>query len=136
MSIRNEDRHGLSNLRHEEVKPFDKYHIPPLLIFFMVMPVFYYIVKIINSDEQLRDQQQRNLLLAMRKTQKAIEYGEDEISSSEELTMASSQFQSVIQKQKSKEQKTLSDIKEKYLTDGMARKAKEKVDISNLINKQ
>lgn len=72
----------------------------------------------------------------MRKTQKAIEYGEDEITSSEELTLASSQFQNVIQKQKGREQQVLSDLKEKFLTDGLSKKAKEKVDISKLINKQ
>jgi len=37
MSIRNEDRHGLSNLQHERVKAFDKFHIPPWLVFALVL---------------------------------------------------------------------------------------------------
>mgnify|MGYP006103740141 CR=1 FL=1 len=32
MSIKNEDRHGLANLKHEEVKPLDRLHVPPFLV--------------------------------------------------------------------------------------------------------
>jgi len=33
MSIRNEDRHGLSNLVHDEVKVLDRIHWPAWLVF-------------------------------------------------------------------------------------------------------
>ena len=40
MSIRMEDRHGLSNLKHERVKPLDKMHFPPWLAMLLVgMPL-------------------------------------------------------------------------------------------------
>jgi len=44
MSIKNEDRHGLSNLLHERVKVLDKLHVPPLLIFAMfIVPAIVFI---------------------------------------------------------------------------------------------
>ena len=36
MSIKNEDRHGLAHLQHDDVKILDKLHVPPWLIFAIV----------------------------------------------------------------------------------------------------
>jgi curved DNA-binding protein CbpA len=45
MSIRNEDRHGLSNLVHEETKIFDKIHFPPFLaIVIITIPVLMFLM--------------------------------------------------------------------------------------------
>ena len=74
-------------------------------------------------------------MLAMKKTQDAIEYGEDEITGSEELTIASTQYKQVVEKRRIKEESALEDIKSKYLTDRLTRKAREKVNITDLINK-
>tara|TARA_B110000285_G_C14923902_1_gene513968 strand:- start:94 stop:228 length:135 start_codon:yes stop_codon:yes gene_type:complete len=41
----------------------------------------------------------------------------------------------VVEKRRIKEESALQDIKEKYLTDGLSRKAREKVNITDLINK-
>ena len=49
--------------------------------------------------------------------------------------MESTQFKSVIEKRKTREQNTLQNIKRTYLTDGLAEKAREKVDIAKVINK-
>ena len=44
MSIRNEDRHGMSNLMHERVKSLDKIHFPPYLIIgLFVVPVLVFV---------------------------------------------------------------------------------------------
>lgn len=74
------------------------------------------------------------MLLAMKKTQDAVEYGEDEISGSEELAVASTQYKQVVEKKRINEERVLDDIKSKYLTDGLSRKAREKVNITDLIN--
>ena len=70
MSIKNEDRHGLANLQHERVKPFDKAHISPIAIIFIVLgPIAYFIVKKVSEDEESLNQlHQRNIMLAMKKT--------------------------------------------------------------------
>ena len=137
MSIRNEDRHGLSNLQHERVKTLDKLHFPPLLIFgVIVVPALVFIYqRVMLEDESIQKLQEKNLLLAVKKTQEIIEYGENEVSASEQLTMASSQFKEVVEKRKLKEQRVLSDIKKNYLSDGVGQKARDKVDISSIINK-
>ena len=49
--------------------------------------------------------------------------------------MESTQFKTVIEKTKSREQKTLANIKRTYLTDGLVEKAREKIDIAGVINK-
>jgi hypothetical protein len=36
MSIRNVDRHGIANLKHDPVKPLDRFKIPPFLIYFII----------------------------------------------------------------------------------------------------
>ena len=70
MSIRNVDRHGLDNLRRDFTKPLDKLKIPPILLYIVViLAVFYVIALLIEKDEtNLKNLQQRNLLLAMKKT--------------------------------------------------------------------
>ena len=80
MSIRNEDRHGLSNLQHERVKSFDKLHVPPFLIFLLVgIPVVYCFSVMQESDEDSSELMRKKALLkAVRKTQKITEYGEEE----------------------------------------------------------
>jgi hypothetical protein len=54
----------------------------------------------IQDGDSVKKLQERNLLLAMRKTQDAIEYGEDEISGSEELAIASTQYKEVVEKRR------------------------------------
>ena len=70
MSIRNVDRHGLENLRHEPVKPLDRLHIPPYMIYLVVFSVIVYGFYLIDNQEELKFQNlaRRNLLLAMRRT--------------------------------------------------------------------
>ena len=99
MSIRKEDRHGLANLEHERTKPLDKYHFPPWLLFAMVgIPVFMVLAQLwANQDGSIEELHQRNLLLAMKKTQEKVIYGEDEITGGEELTMASTQYKEVVE---------------------------------------
>ena len=80
MSIKNEDRHGMSSLKHERVKAFDKLHIPPGIAYMLVgFPiVMFFASKYINEEEELSDLRERNTLLAMRKTQIKRDQGEDE----------------------------------------------------------
>jgi hypothetical protein len=40
----------------------------------------------------------------------------------------------VVQKKRQREERVLQDIKSKYLTDGISKKARDKVDIQKLIN--
>jgi hypothetical protein len=122
MSIKNEDRLGLANLQHERVKTLDKLHVPPILVFaLLIVPAIVFISqRVLLEDEAIEKLQEKNLLLAVKKTQQQIEYGEDEITGSEELTIASTQFKEVVEKRKAKEQRILSDIKKTYLTDGLS----------------
>lgn len=40
MSIKNEDRHGLAHLKHDDVKILDRLHFPPWFLFiFIGVPV-------------------------------------------------------------------------------------------------
>ena len=105
MSIRNEDRHGLSNLQHERVKAFDRFHIPPWLVFALVLlPVSICLaVQFELVDEEINKTHQKALLTAVKKSQKTIEYGEDEITGAEELTIASVQYKKVVEQKKDKE---------------------------------
>ena len=70
MSIKNEDRHGIANLQHEKVKAFDKFHIPPLLVFALAgLPFLYLVVsKFVLEDDDMNKAHEKNLLLAVRKT--------------------------------------------------------------------
>jgi hypothetical protein len=83
---------------HERVKSLDKIHFPPYLIiglFFVPILVFIY-SRVLSQDESIQKLQERNLLLAMRKTQDQVEYGEDEITGTEELAIASTQYKQVV----------------------------------------
>ena len=71
MSIRNEDRHGLGNLTHEPVKLFDKIKWVKILMFSFVFCNF---IRIVTGYMQTYNDlyvktRQRNMLLAVRKTQ-------------------------------------------------------------------
>lgn len=91
MSIRNEDRHGLANLQHERVKAFDRFHMPPWLVFALVLvPTSICLaVQFELVDEEINKSHQKALLTAVKKTQKQIEYGDDEVTGAEELAIAS-----------------------------------------------
>ena len=105
MSIRNEDRHGLANLQHERVKALDKFQIPPVILFTLVfIPFSLFLATTYKSvDDENQKQHQQNILKAVRKTQNIIEYGEDEVTGSEELTMATTQYKQVVHQKKAKE---------------------------------
>jgi hypothetical protein len=51
MSIRNEDRHGLSNLKHDPVKILDRLHIPPYILYFFALSIFGGIVSSSANNE-------------------------------------------------------------------------------------
>ena len=53
MSIRNYDRHGMSNLMHEPVKPLDRFKIPPWLLYLLVFSIFAYFVVRVQNDKGL-----------------------------------------------------------------------------------
>jgi hypothetical protein len=44
MSIRNVDRHGLGNLKHDAVKPLDRVKVPPFLLYGLVFGALLYVV--------------------------------------------------------------------------------------------
>ena len=91
MSIRNVDRHGLDNLRHDEVKPLDRIKIPPFVLYLVVLCGFAYMGMMYLENEELQSEtlSRRNLLKAMKKSQEQIEYKDNEISPAEELQMKS-----------------------------------------------
>jgi len=53
MSIRNYDRHGMSNLAHDPVKPLDRFKIPPWLIYGLIVSVFAVFVVTTSNDKSL-----------------------------------------------------------------------------------
>ena len=75
----------MTNLQHDRVKALDRIHVPPFLIFglFVVPALLFIYTRVTNDDESIQKLQERNMLLAMKKTQDAVEFGEDEISGSE-----------------------------------------------------
>jgi hypothetical protein len=85
MSIRNEDRHGLGNLKVDSPKPLDRLKIPPFLIYFLVFGgLLYMATKFIDQEDLKIDSlKKRNLLLASKKTQDKLLYGENEITPAE-----------------------------------------------------
>lgn len=91
MSIRNVDRHGLGNLKHDPVKPLDRLKIPPFLLYMLVLGAFLYVMATMRDSEEMDFQNlaKKNLLLAMKKTQDKVEYETDEITPAEEVTMKS-----------------------------------------------
>jgi len=133
MSIRNVDRHGLGNLKHEDVKPFDRLKVPPFLIYGIVFGALLYFAALFYENDELRLEtlQKRNLLLAMKRTQEREGLGEDEISGGEELTMKTKQYKEGVEKAREKEQRKVSQIKQVFLSD----KQPSQVNIDSLINK-
>ena len=136
MSIRNEDRHGLKNLKHEEVKVLDRIQVPPLLVLLLIAgPVFYVLQQITRvNDEKAEKLHQDNLQAAKRKTQERMVYESDEVTAAEELIESSTQFSAGVEKRAKAEKRKLDMIKKAYLTDGLATKAAEKVDIKTLLS--
>ncbi len=53
MSIRNVDRHGLGNLKHDPVKPLDRLKIHPLLIYMVVFGWIFYFMAVYWDSEEL-----------------------------------------------------------------------------------
>lgn len=53
MSIRNVDRHGLSNLTHDPVKPFDRIKLHPIVIYIVVFGGLAYLLAIFWDNEEL-----------------------------------------------------------------------------------
>lgn len=135
MSIRNEDRHGMANLQHERVKSFDKFHVPPALVFLLVgCPVLVYLATHMNAEEESFERaRQQNLLQAVRKTQKITEFGEEEASGAQELTKSTVQFKEYETK-RSQERRRIENLKRFYLAGGT--RTEEKVDIASLINNE
>ena len=70
MSIRMEDRHGLSNLVHERVKALDKMHFPPWLAMLLIgFPLAAIILNTMSSEEEaIHSLRERSTLLAMKRT--------------------------------------------------------------------
>jgi hypothetical protein len=70
MSIRNVDRHGLGNLKHDPVKPLDRLKIPPFLLYMLILGAFLYVIVTMRDSEEMEFQNlaKKNLLLAMKKT--------------------------------------------------------------------
>eukprot|EP00347_Sterkiella_histriomuscorum_P018826 403344025 len=131
MSYRNIDRHGLKNLTKESTKILDKYKIPPLVFFGFLTLGFTLIVLLIqqNSELNLQELQRRNLLLAMRKTQQKIEYEDYEVTGTEQITIASKQYENVVTQKHQKEQEKLNSIKSIILSEGSSKSKLEKVDL-------
>ena len=101
MSIRNYDRHGMANLAHDPVKPLDRLKIPPWLIYGVVFSLFAYFVVRTSSEKGLDIEQLRreNMLKAMRANREKVVYDtKTEITPAEQLTMRSTQYQTVVQK--------------------------------------
>lgn len=44
MSIRNVDRHGLGNLKHDATKPLDRIKLPPWILYMIAFGAFLYMV--------------------------------------------------------------------------------------------
>lgn len=92
MSIKNVDRHGLGNLKHDPVKPLDRVKLPPFILYIGALSCIIYFAMMARDKEELEFQElaKKNLLLAVKKTQERIEYKQDEITPAEELTMKTS----------------------------------------------
>lgn len=74
MSIRNIDRHGLGNLRHDPVKPLDRLKIPPFLLYLLFGGGLLYVLAMFKESEEMSFENlaKKNLLLAMKHTQDKI----------------------------------------------------------------
>ena len=90
MSIRNYDRHGMANLAHDKVKPLDRLHIPPWVIYGVIFSVIVYTTMKVNMDKGLNIEQLRreNMLKAMRANREQIIYDtKKEITPAEQFQM-------------------------------------------------
>ena len=114
MSIRNYDRHGMANLAHDKVKPLDRLHIPPWIIYGVIFSVIAYTTMKVNMDKGLNIEQLRreNMLKAMRANREQIIYDtKTEITPAEQFQMQSKQYQSVVKQRSKAEKDTLKTIK-------------------------
>lgn len=68
--MRNYDRHGMTELAHEEVKPLDRLKLPPWVIYMMVFSLFATVAYTAINDQDLDIEKltRKNMLLAMKKT--------------------------------------------------------------------
>lgn len=53
MSIRNVDRHGLGNLRHEGTKPFDRLKVPPFVVYVLAIGLVIIVIAKIDDNTEL-----------------------------------------------------------------------------------
>ena len=90
MSVMNYDRHGMENLRHDPVKPFDRIKMPPafLYLFFMFLFGMMYDQRRQSQELDITLITTKNMLLAMKEGQK-MTYAPDEVTATEQLTMHS-----------------------------------------------
>ena len=134
MSIRNVDRHGLGNLKHDAVKPLDRLKIPPFLLYMLVLGAFLYVMATMRDSEEMDFQNlaKKNILLAMKKTQDKVEYATDEITPAEEVTMKSQQYKEVVEEQSRREKQKLDTIKSLVLLEGRTLSKTKKVDPRDL----
>ena len=92
MSVRNHDRHGMSNLAHEESKTLDRIKIPPWFIYFMVtlLGLCFYYQYINDKTMNLEKLSRENMLKAMRARQESLKYDtKTEITPVESIEMKS-----------------------------------------------
>lgn len=134
MSIRNVDRHGLGNLQHDPVKPLDRLKIPPFLLYMLALAGILYVMAFLQDSEELEfhNLARKNILLAMKKTQERLEYEPEEVTPAEEITMKSTQYREVVEKQSQKEREKLNRIKSLVLLEGMTASKAKKVDPRDL----
>ena len=100
MSVRNYDRHGMDNLKHEPVKPLDRLKFPPFALYLFVFTIFALIAYRSHTDSSLDTEQllRRNMLLAIKKQKQTIEYETDtEITPAEQVHMKTKQFEQIKQ---------------------------------------
>ena len=68
----------------------------------------------------------------MKKTQEKIEYSEEEITPAEEITMKSSQYREVVERQNKREKDKIDSIKSLILFEGRSSSKQKKVDLRDM----
>ena len=104
----------MANLAHDKVKPLDRLHIPPWVIYGVIFSVIAYTTMKVNMDKGLNIEQLRreNMLKAMRANRKQIIYDtKKEITPAEQFQMQSKQYQTVVKQRNKAEKDTLKTIK-------------------------
>ena len=104
----------MANLAHDKVKPLDRLHIPPWIIYGVIFSVIAYTTMKVNMDKGLNIEQLRreNMLKAMRANREQIVYDtKTEITPAEQFQMQSKQYQSVVKQRSKAEKDTLKTIK-------------------------